>query len=273
MPPIRFIVLCAVWSLALLAGSAGPAAAQPEPAGQVETQWGPLGPAGRDLLVKVRLAGLWEGPAGRMGLSKSANPKVKEAGRHLIDGHEELDEKTLELGRLLDVELPTEANADQKGWIAEMTAAPAGSVEFDRVFANRLRAAHGSVYKFLAQVRTGTRNSLIRSYADQCMATVLDHITVLEATGLVDFTDTEAIPLATVAVAAAPTPQAAVPAPGAPRTAAPQPTAAASTDADTTRDTLLGAALLLAVGAMVFLWIRGSGSGGASRRSRRRTDS
>lgn len=278
MPPTRFIVVCAVFSLALLAGAAGPVAAQPLSEGHTETQWGPLGPAGRDMLVKVRLAGLWEGPAGRMGLSKSANPKVREASRHLIAGHEELDRKVLELGELLDVELPTESNADQKAWIAEMTAAPAGSVEFDRIFANRLRAAHGGVFKFLAQVRSGTRNTLIRSFSERCMTVVLDHITVLEATGLVDFNDTEAIPLATLAVAAkptsdpaTPTPDPATPAPDTPRTAAPQPTAAASTDSGTARDTLLGGALLLAVGAMVFFWIRGSGSATASRRSRRGT--
>lgn len=272
MPPIRFIVACVVWSAALLVGAASPAAAQPvpppTPADHTETQWGPLGPAGRDMLVKVRLAGLWEGPAGRLGLEKSANPKVKEAGRHLIAGHEELDRKVLELGRLLDVDLPTEANADQQGWIAEMTDAPAGSVEFDRVFANRLRAAHGNVFKFLAQVRSGTRNTLIRGFAERCMTVVLDHITVLEATGLVDFADTEAIPLA--AIAAAPAAQTSAPVPDAPRTVAtPQRTAAEATDSGTTRDTLLGGALLLAVGAAVFLWIRGSGSARVSRRNRR----
>lgn len=163
------------------------------------TAWGPMGPAGRDMLVKVRLAGLWEGPAGRLGLEKSANPLVKDAGRHLIEGHTELDATVLELGRMLNVELPTEANADQQGWIGEMTEAPARSAEFDRVFANRLRAAHGAVYKFLAEVRTGTRNTLIRDFAKRCMEVVLDHITVIEATGLVDFNDTTAIPVAKLA--------------------------------------------------------------------------
>ena len=48
------------------------------------------------------------------------------------------------------------------------------------------------------------------------MEVVLDHIQVLEATGMVDFTDTEAIPLA--ALAAAPvTPTSSAPAPAGPR--------------------------------------------------------
>ncbi|MFJ5985526.1 DUF4142 domain-containing protein [Lentzea sp. NPDC092896] len=185
--------------LTLLLGAQPAFAQQDLGPGYVQTQFGPMGPAGRDLLQKVALAGLWEGPAGRMGLDKSANPKVQEAGRHLIEGHADLDRRTVELARTLNVQLPTQPNESQQGWLNEMTAAPARSPEFDRVFANRLRAAHGVVYKFLATVRTGTRNTAIRDYAKVCMDTVLDHMTVLEATGMVDFNDTEAIPLALVA--------------------------------------------------------------------------
>lgn len=136
--------------LVLLVG-APPAFAQPNLGPDyVQTPFGPMGPAGRDLLQKVALAVLWEGPAGRMGLEKSANPKVQEASRHLIDGHADLDRRTVELARTLN----------------EMAAAPARGAEFDRIFANRLRAAHGGVYKFLASVRTGTRNTAIRDYAN-----------------------------------------------------------------------------------------------------------
>jgi predicted outer membrane protein len=187
---------------ALVLPLAGTATGQPVSDEVTPTQWGPLDAAGRDMLVKVRLAGLWEGPAGQMGVEKSSDPLVQEAGRHLIDGHTDLDARVVELGKMLNVPLPTAPNADQQGWLREMTAAPAGSEEFDKVYANRLRAAHGKVYTFLAQVRAGTRNTLIREFADVCMKTVLDHISVLEATGKVDFTDTKAIPIATIPPAA-----------------------------------------------------------------------
>ena len=176
---------------------AGSATGQPASNEVVQTQWGPMDAAARDMLVKVRLAGLWEGPAGQMGLEKGS-PLVQEAGQHLIDGHADLDARVIELGKTLNVPLPEAPNADQQGWLREMTEAPAGSEEFDKVYANRLRAAHGNVYKFLAQIRAGTRNTLIRDFADKCMVTVLDHITVLEKTGKVDFTDTKNIPIATL---------------------------------------------------------------------------
>lgn len=241
--------------LVMLVG-ASPAVAQPDLGPDyVQTQFGPMGPAGRDLLQKVALAGLWEGPAGRMGLEKSANLRVREAGRHLIEGHADLDRRTVELARTLNVQLPTQPNEAQQGWLNEMTAAPARSTEFDKIFANRLRAAHGVVYKFLAQVRTGTRNTAIRDYAKVCMDTVLDHMTVLEATGMVDFNDTEAIPLALVAQpsSAAPTPPRAAP------KVAPQ-NAPQRQEEGGVSDGLIGFAVMMALGIGIWLWSRGRSS-------------
>ncbi|USX55332.1 DUF4142 domain-containing protein [Lentzea sp. HUAS12] len=243
--------------LALVAG-AQPAFAQPDLGPDyVQTQFGPMGPAGRDLLQKVALAGLWEGPAGRMGLEKSADPKVREAGRHLIDGHADLDRRTAELARTFGVQLPTRPNESQQGWLDEMQAAPARSAEFDRVFANRLRAAHGVVYKFLASVRTGTRNTAIRDYAKVCMDTVLDHMTVLEATGMVDFGDTEAIPLALVAQPSSVAPSASVP-PA--QYSQPQVQSQSESQSDGLPDGAIGLGVLALVVAGLWFWTSGRSS-------------
>ncbi len=251
------ILLVAIMVLLL---GAPPAFAQPNLGPDFEqTQFGPMGPAGRDLLVKVALAGLWEGPAGRMGLEKSANPLVQEAGRHLIDGHADLDRRTVQLARTFNVQLPTQPNADQQGWLDEMQAAPARSAEFDRVFANRLRAAHGAVYKFLAAVRTGTRNTAIRDYAKVCMDTVLDHMTVLEATGMVDFADTEAIPIALVA--GAPTSAPLTTPARAPQVVAQSPAQQQELlDGGPGNDGLISLGVLAAVAIGLYLWTSGRSS-------------
>ncbi|NGY59950.1 DUF4142 domain-containing protein [Lentzea sp. NEAU-D13] len=152
----------------------------------VQTQWGPLGPADRDFLNRVKQAGLWEQPAGEKGKAKRPDqPKIQEACKHLIEGHTLLDKVVNRAGVLLGHTLPTEASDEQKGWLAEMDAATGD--EFDAVFANRLRAAHGKVYGFSAQMRAGTKNELVRILATQAMITVFDHMKVLEDTGKVDF--------------------------------------------------------------------------------------
>lgn len=203
--PMRLIVALAGCALALLLNT-GSAIGQPAnpstpistpPPGSggtgdevVQTQWGPLGPADRDFMNRVKQAGLWEKPAGEKGQAKRADqPKIQEASKHLIEGHTLLDNVVNRAGVLLGVTLPTEATDEQKGWLGEMDAA--NGDEFDAVFANRLRAAHGKVYAYAAQIRAGTKNELVRILATQAMITVFDHMKVLEETGKVDFAGLE----------------------------------------------------------------------------------
>ncbi|MEV5977708.1 DUF4142 domain-containing protein [Streptomyces sp. NPDC052114] len=172
-----------VWSYADRSGT-GPANLA---AGSVPTRWGPLSAADRDLLVKVRLAGLWEIPAGQQAVERAPTEAVKEAGDHLIVGHTDLDRRVRSAAGQLGVELPNQPNAQQQGWLKELTEASGET--YQRKFANLLRVAHGKVFAVIAQVRDSTRNSLVRQLATDANQTVLDHITMLEATGLVDFDD------------------------------------------------------------------------------------
>lgn len=154
-------------------------------ASSVSTQWGPLSATDRDFLVKVRLAGLWELPAGQQAIERAPSEATKAAGDHLVVGHADLDRRARDVAAKLRVELPNQPTAQQQGWLRELTAASGDT--YERKFANILRAAHGKVFGLIAQVRHTTRNTLIRQLASDANQTVLDHITMLEATGFVDF--------------------------------------------------------------------------------------
>lgn len=151
----------------------------------VATQYGPLSALDQEFITKVRLAGLWELPAGQQAQTKGTTEAVRTAGRHLVEGHAFLDQRVRTVASQLGLTLPNEPNDQQKGWLAQLDAAH--GVEYDRAFANILRLAHGRVFSLVAQVRAGTRNSLVRELADDANTTVLDHIKILEATGYVDF--------------------------------------------------------------------------------------
>ncbi len=150
------------------------------------TQYGPLTPIDRDFVRKVRGAGLWEGPAGRQAIERATTDAVRIAGEHLIEGHTELDEMSIEVGRELGIVLPNQPNKQQQQALATLERAQVG-IDFERKFANILRKAHGQVFGLIGQVRAQTTNSLVRDLATRANAVVLDHITVLEATGLVDY--------------------------------------------------------------------------------------
>jgi predicted outer membrane protein len=151
----------------------------------VSTQYGPLSALDRDFVTKVRLAGLWELPAGQEAEQKGTTAAVRRAGQHLVAGHTFLDQRVRDVAAKLGLPLPNEPNAQQRGWLATLNAAQ--GTDYDRQFVNITRLAHGKVFSVVAQVRATTRNSLVRALADDANTTVLDHIRVLEATGYVDW--------------------------------------------------------------------------------------
>lgn len=159
----------------------------PGAAGYVQTQWGPLGPADRDLLVKVRLAGLWEAPTGSQAETQASRADIQQVGSNLHTEHTELDRITREAADQLGVLLPSSPNDQQIAWMEEISALT--GTEYDRMFVQRLREAHGVVLPLIAQVRVGTRNELMREFATTANEFVTRHIGYLEGTGLVDYSD------------------------------------------------------------------------------------
>jgi predicted outer membrane protein len=161
--------------------AAGVAAADDGPV--TDTSWGPLTPADRDLLVRVKLAGLWEIPAGDMAQTHSTDQRVKAVGRVLAADHRRLNAEVAVAARKLQVTMPDRPILSQQGWLDEMTSARGHP--FDETFANRLRSAHGVVFAIIAQVRDSTRNTMVRDFATEANEVVEKHMSLLESTGFV----------------------------------------------------------------------------------------
>ncbi|WP_328664264.1 DUF4142 domain-containing protein [Streptomyces sp. NBC_00328] len=149
------------------------------------TQWGPLTEGDRDFVVKVRAAGLWEYPLGEIALKKGSTAAMREAGKHLIVGHARLDDLDRKVAVQLNITLPNQASPQQQQFVA--TSAALTGKQFDSTTANILRVTHGSIFSVIAKVRANTNNSLVRELADLANDTVLDHITMMEKTGTIDF--------------------------------------------------------------------------------------
>ncbi|MFJ9705711.1 DUF4142 domain-containing protein [Streptomyces sp. NPDC101234] len=146
---------------------------------------GPLTEADRDFVVKVRSAGLWEYPVGQRALKKGTTKAVRSAGEHLVDGDAALDAACRNVANQLGITLPNQPSPQQQGFESRLNGE--SGKQFDTDLATTVRATNGQFLTTIASVRTTTRNSLVRALADQANDTVLDHITVVEKTGLVDF--------------------------------------------------------------------------------------
>lgn len=168
---------------------------------------GPLTQADRDFVVKVRAAGLWEYPVGQMALKKGTTKAVRTAGEHLIDGDAALDAADRKAAGQLNITLPNQPSAQQQGFVTRLNGD--SGKQFDTDMATILRATNGQMLATIASVRTTTRNSVVRALANLANQTVLDHITVVEKTGVVDFD--QALSLETTAPQTPPPPVAGQP--------------------------------------------------------------
>nr|WP_225954697.1 DUF4142 domain-containing protein [Kibdelosporangium phytohabitans] len=147
-----------------------------------------------ELLVKVKLAGLWEMPAGEMAQSRSEDPKVQEVGRTLKTDHAMLDQAVGQVAAPYACPLPNEPNDAQKSWLTEM--ATSTGAQFDSVWAMRLRSAHGMIFPLIAKVRAATTDTEIRKFATTANTVVMKHMTILESTNNVDYANlADATPL------------------------------------------------------------------------------
>jgi predicted outer membrane protein len=150
-----------------------------------DTRYGPLTEADRDFVVKVRAAGLWEHPLGLLAMERGTTPEMREAGEHLVVGHARLDATCRKIAPELGIVLPNRASPQQQQFVA--TVEGTTGKQFDTTAVNIMRVTHGQIFPAIAKIRANTANSLVRQLADQANDTVLDHITVLEKTGLVNF--------------------------------------------------------------------------------------
>ncbi|NLU71487.1 DUF4142 domain-containing protein [Streptomyces sp. HNM0575] len=153
--------------------------------GTWKTEYGPVNSLDREFMRTVRTGGLWELPAGRAAKERSTRRSVRTVGDHVVEGDSELDKRVIQAGRALKVSLPNKPTAQQQQYLDGIEKAR--GAEFDRALVNDLRKSNGKTIGLISLVRDQTRNSMVRSLATRANTIVLDHLSVLEETGLVDY--------------------------------------------------------------------------------------
>lgn len=169
----RFVALLAATVTVLLC-SAFPATA------------GELQQTDRALLSELKGDVLWAGPASRLAAERGSAKRVKDVAGEIADDLSRVDVSLRALADRLAVGLPDAPRADEQSWADEITAAAGG--DLDRLYVNRARAAYGSLFGLASEVRAGTQDDNVRTFAQTVVDTTLRHMTLLESTGLAETT-------------------------------------------------------------------------------------
>jgi hypothetical protein len=150
-----------------------------------DTRFGPIDDVDRLFLIKVREAGLWERPSCLRAQSQAESPRLHDICQILASDHLALDAEDRKVATALNVGIPDVPNADQQSWMRAFWDKKGH--DFDVEAVHWLRLAHGQVFGAIAQVRAGTRNELMRLFAERANDMVNKHMALLESTGLVQY--------------------------------------------------------------------------------------
>lgn len=165
-------------------GAVAPQAnADEEAQSTVNTRFGPLGPADRALVVSIRQAALWEIPVGRDAQRRASRTATRRNLGEIARRHVRLDAPTRTVAARLNIPLPNQATPEQQSWMSEISGKSGN--EYDRTAVARMRMAQGQTYALIGAVRGSTRNTLMRTFAEQCETFVRGHMKLLEGTGFV----------------------------------------------------------------------------------------
>lgn len=137
----------------------------------------------REFLVVIRFANLWEIPMSDLAVERGTFQRLRDVAAILADDHRRLEITVKDRAGRFGVGLPDTPSSSTAKWMAEIRAASGKA--FDQVYVDRVREAHGSVFSLIAEVRAGTRNSVIRDFATSANTIVMKHMSLLESTGLV----------------------------------------------------------------------------------------
>ncbi|MCK2218769.1 DUF4142 domain-containing protein [Actinomadura sp. ATCC 31491] len=150
--------------------------------GTVQTRWGPLSAADRELVRKVRLAGLWEMPMAQDAIQRAGTARVREISEEIAAQHHALDRQVRDVAAKLRITLPVKPTDQQQAWMTDISGRTGRA--YDATYVKWLRLAHGQIFALIGTVRGSTQNTLVRRFAEQANAAVLNHQRLLESTGL-----------------------------------------------------------------------------------------
>jgi putative membrane protein len=138
----------------------------------------------QDVLTMVMQTAMWEIQAGGMAKAQASAATVRTAAATLVGEDTALNQQAAQLAGKVGVQLPGQPDADQQGWLSQLHD-EAGAT-FDHDYVNLARQGNGKLFTAVAAARAGTKNDLIKQFAQSAVGTVMKHMTVLEDTKLVD---------------------------------------------------------------------------------------
>jgi putative membrane protein len=134
--------------------------------------------AASDFVLKAGIDGLTEVQLGRLALSTSHNPQVRELAQHIVTDHDQANTKLGEVALMKNISMPKEIDAAHASVVQQLTAKQGQA--FDTAYVNQTITAHSRAIT-LFTAAAGQSDSEIAAFAYRTLPSLKAHKQMAEA--------------------------------------------------------------------------------------------
>jgi putative membrane protein len=152
-----------------------PASSSPDAATPSAAPAAKISEADQKMLIDIAHSNLAEIQTGRLALSKSQNPQVREFAQRMIDDHTTAMQSLQRLAQAKGVTLPTDTDFKHKAIATELGVLSGGA--FDRQYLSQVGVTdHKNTYDLLMQTSRNATDPELRAYALKFLPIVSGHL-------------------------------------------------------------------------------------------------
>jgi len=134
----------------------------------------------KQLLQKVAEADKAEIEMGQLAQSNASSPKVKELGQKLADDHTQNMQQVEQIAQQKGVQIQDQEKPDEHAMKDKMEKT--NGPQFDKTFLQHEREDHAKLLNELQQEKAQVQDPIVKSFLDQTITTVQQHVEALKGT-------------------------------------------------------------------------------------------
>jgi putative membrane protein len=130
-----------------------------------------------EFATKAAVGGLAEVELGKLALTKTTNPQIKEFANMMVKDHGKANEELIALAKTKNITLPTIVDEEHKKKMEDLQKL--SGTDFDKGYATEMVNGHQSTLKLMQDESKDGKDAELKSFATKTAPIVQTHLTMI----------------------------------------------------------------------------------------------
>jgi putative membrane protein len=135
-------------------------------------------PSDAEFATKAAVGGMAEVELGKLALTKTTNPQIKEFANMMVNDHGKANAELMELAKVKNITLPTMVDDEHKKKMEDLQKK--SGVEFDKAYTDAMVDGHESTLKLMKDEATDGKDGELKAFAGKTAPVVQTHLTMIQ---------------------------------------------------------------------------------------------